>query len=220
METSDVRMVVFDLGGVLIRICRSWAEACALAGVDIHEGWDSAPARDHRHSLTDRYQRGLITSAQYFEGIAGTVPGLYTPDEVERVHFAWTLDEYAGVHSLIDGLHDRGIPTGILSNTNEAHWQRLYAGPHGGAEYTITAKVRHVHASHLLGESKPNEAAFRAFEKHAGISPSQRPGLLFFDDMPENIAGAQAAGWRAVQIDHAGDTAAQMLAALRAHGVD
>ena len=42
--------------------------------------------------------------------------------------------------------------------------------------------------------------------------------LVFFDDLPENVDAARACGWNAVQVDHAGDTAAQVLAGLRAQG--
>jgi FMN phosphatase YigB (HAD superfamily) len=41
---------------------------------------------------------------------------------------------------------------------------------------------------------------------------------VFFDDLAENISAARACGWNAVHIDHTGDTAAQVLAGLRAHG--
>ena len=43
--------------------------------------------------------------------------------------------------------------------------------------------------------------------------------ILFFDDDPANVEAARARGWRAERIDAAGDTAAQLLDALRRHAV-
>ena len=37
-----------------------------------------------------------------------------------------------------------------------------------------------------------------------------RMGVIFFDDLEENIAAARSIGWTAHQIDHTRDTAAQM----------
>ena len=33
--SERVTLVVFDLGGVVVRICRSWEEACRAAGVTL-----------------------------------------------------------------------------------------------------------------------------------------------------------------------------------------
>jgi len=33
VTTSGIRMVCFDLGGVLIKHCRTWREGCAAAGL-------------------------------------------------------------------------------------------------------------------------------------------------------------------------------------------
>ena len=62
---------------------------------------------------------------EFFERLGATAPGLYTTDEVRRVHDAWTLEEYPGAGGLIERLHAAGVGTGVLSNTNHSHWARL-----------------------------------------------------------------------------------------------
>jgi putative hydrolase of the HAD superfamily len=71
------------------------------------------------------------------------------------------------------------------------------------------------HASHLLGLAKPDPAIYRAFEREVGAGAGS---LVLFDDLPENVAAARACGWTAFEVDHAGDTAAQVTAALRGMG--
>jgi putative hydrolase of the HAD superfamily len=66
-----------------------------------------------------------------------------------------------------------------------------------------------------MGLVKPDQRIYRAFEAATETTPSE---IVFFDDLVENIESARACGWNAVHIDHTGDTAAQILAGLRAHG--
>ncbi len=218
MRRATVGMVVFDLGGVLIRICRSWPEACARVGLELHPGWDDPTMREIREQLSHEYHLGMLGTNEFCERLAGTAPGAYSPQEVRRVHDAWLIDEYEGVSTLIDDLHSTGVVTGILSNTNEAHWERLAGRPDRTPEFVAPAKVHHLHASHLLRAAKPSIACFRAFESRCGPELVGKE-VLFFDDLPENIAGAARAGWKGHLVDHRGDTARQMREVLRAEGV-
>jgi HAD superfamily hydrolase (TIGR01509 family) len=199
---------VFDLGGVIVRICRSWPEACEHAGVSVRAGWDDPSLKAARRELNKQHQEGRLDCQAFFEGLAATSPGLYTADEVRRIHDAWTLDEYPGAGALVRRLHEHGVATGVLSNTNHAHWRRLAPPAHLEAtEYPTPRMVRHLHASHLMGLTKPDEAIYREFARRTGFHPAQ---IVFFDDMEENVVAARQAGWKAVQVDHAGDTVAQM----------
>lgn len=228
MSGNDVRIVVFDLGGVVVRICRSWAEGCAAAGLPLRDaelGNEEMKAR--RRALAARHGRGEIACAQYYEEMAATTNGLYSAAETERVHHAWTLDEYPGVYELVERVHGLNIETGVLSNTNHAHWLRLAPARAGGGEvpeYRTPALVKHLHASHIMGLHKPDPAIYRAFAEATGFhgGPGSRGApshIVFFDDLKENVDAANAAGWRAHQVDHTGDTAAQMSGLLRWLGV-
>jgi putative hydrolase of the HAD superfamily len=205
--------VVFDLGGVVVRICRSWKEACARAGLPYHDITATPENIAARKAIVKRHEVGLLSDADYYAQIAGTTGGLYTPEQVRTVHHYWTIGEYLGIDKLVDDLHGAGIATGVLSNTNAHHW-RLLMMP---AEYPTIARMHHVHASHLLKHAKPDAAIFHAFCEVSGHAPHR---VVFFDDLADNVAGAQAAGWDAVQIDHTGDTVSQMRLHLRLRGID
>jgi len=217
---AGVKIVVFDLGGVVVRICRSWAEGCAAAGLEFRAaGLASEEMKARRREVSARHGRGEISCAQYYHEMAATTGGLYTAAEAERIHHAWTREEYPGVYELVERIHEAGVETGVLSNTNHAHWVRLAPERAGGGarpEYRTPAAIRHLHASHLLGLHKPDPGIYRAFERVTGFAGA---GIVFFDDLAENVAAANAAGWRAFQVDHTGDTAAQMAGVLRTAGV-
>jgi len=176
-------------------------------------GFEPEAWHERRGAVVDAYQRGAMNCRDYFQALSETTDGVYTPDEVERIHLAWTREEYPGVQRLIAELNALpGVTTACLSNTNHAHWQRL-SGDDARGEYPAVRSLRHRLASHLMGCLKPDPAIYaRAHdtlsEAHAGVR------VVFFDDLLENVEAARAHGWTSVQVDPDGDTAAQMRAAL------
>lgn len=213
---TPIRCVCFDWGGVLLRICRSWGEGCRAAGLPLRGDHGDKPFANERKGHSELYQLGHLDDAAFFSRVSEAMDGLYTPEEVERVHHAWLLEEYPGVQALIHDLHAAGLATGLLSNTNAAHWRRQFPlQPSGRPRFAAASLLQHRHASHLLNLAKPGPEIYRAFEAHSHHTPRE---ILFFDDLADNIAAAKALGWNAEQIDHTGDTAAQMRAHLRAYG--
>jgi putative hydrolase of the HAD superfamily len=209
-------VVVFDLGGVVVRICRSWQEGTARAGLPFHPEIMDPERLAARKALVRRYETGEIGCEEFFAAVSASMGGRYTPGEVRRVHDLWITGEYVGVGSLIEDLHALGLQTGVLSNTNAHHWRQQTAGEHGPALFPTPQRVKHLHASHLLRLTKPQLAIFRAFEQATGFGPGQ---IVYFDDLAENIAGARGAGWDAHLIDHTQETVPQMRQRLQERGV-
>src|SRR5262245_43929666 len=76
------------------------------------------------------------------------------------------------------------------SNTNELHAR------HYCRQFADT--LRHFEGlvlSHEIGVRKPQAAFFEHCQRRAGSAPEK---CLFIDDMPDNIAGAEACGWRGI----------------------
>lgn len=223
VPSPGIRIVVFDLGGVVVRICRSIQEAGRLIGLDIPDADITPDRRAERKAIHYQYERGRLTCDEFFVAIARTTGGKYTPDQFRAMHEVWITGEYPGVAALIDDLHARRIDTGILSNTNASHWAQMQhtPGPDGrptAPKFPTPTKPRHKHASHLLGLAKPERAIYAEFARLTGYTPSD---ILFFDDLADNIRAAREAGWHAHQIDHEGDTAAQMRSVLgQSFGID
>jgi FMN phosphatase YigB (HAD superfamily) len=64
--------------------------------------------------------------------------------------------------------------------------------------------------------AKPDPAIYRAFERATAHASDE---ILFFDDLPENVAAARALGWRAERVNPHADTIGQMRQSLRKFGV-
>jgi FMN phosphatase YigB (HAD superfamily) len=208
-------MVVFDIGGVLVRIA-PWAEAHAACG---HPPEQLPPLDGFlpRLSLLNHaYDRGEIEPDVYEARVAEAAEGKYLPQEVRRIHAAVCTTEFPGLHAVFDDLEVAGLETGILSNTNVMHWERLSGIHDGGREYPLISRAAHPHASFLLKYSKPDPRIYHAFARATGVSPSE---ILFFDDLGRNVDGARAAGWWAEQVDPEALMAPQLRSRLQAHGV-
>lgn len=214
----DVKCVCFDWGGVILRICRSWEEGCAAAGIAFRGRPETPEAVAARKDIVSRYQLGLIPSEVFYEGLAAAVDRLYTPDEIRRVHDAWLIAEYPGIDDVLARLSGlEHVSTGLLSNTNAAHWARHLPKADGApADFPAIGRLRYRCASHLLRAAKPTRDAFEAFEAAVGVRGDE---ILFFDDLEENVLAARAHGWRVERIEHDGDTASQISDHLRSHEV-
>ncbi len=216
MPSADIQLVVFDWGGVVLRICRSFAEGCAAAGVPFRTAVDTPEIKAARKRHADEHQLGLIDCAEFYRRAAAATNHLYTPDEIRRIHDAWLLAEYPGMDRVIDRLTQTPrLQTALLSNTNHAHWLRHHPkADNSPGDFPTVHKLQHRFASHIMKLAKPDHAIYAAFQKEVGV-PARH--ILFFDDLPDNIAAARAMGWNAEQIDHTGDTAAQITTHLNTY---
>lgn len=196
-------LICFDLGGVVVRHCRTWQEGCAAAGIP----FDPESAPDHprhaaaRHELLLGLTCGRIDSAAFLRAIADLAQGRLDESDARRVHESWITGEYPGVCAVIDELNAAGVRTSCLSNTDASHW--AWMERHSPAFRAI--RIRH--ASHLLGMAKPDR---RIFSRFAELVDTPADDIVLFDDLQPNVDAAQSAGWRAYRIDHGGCTATQL----------
>jgi putative hydrolase of the HAD superfamily len=215
--SNGIRLVCFDWGGVILKHCRAWSEACNAAGLPIREGVDSHDKVLRRREATAAFQRGHMAPDDYYHALAEASDWLYSTAEIKRLHDAWVTEEYPGVADVIHAIHARGRDTALLSNTNEAHWRRHLPGPRGEKpDFPTAGLLRLRFGSHQLGLVKPGIEISRAFEKQTRHEGER---ILFFDDLIDNINAARSIGWNAELIDHTGDTAHQLRTHLANHGV-
>ncbi len=213
MPTVAIKLVCFDLGGVLVQICSHWLEACTIVGVEPPASMAVEAMTKPLWHVSKQHELGEIDDAAFDHQVAA-LTGL-SPTDVANVAEAWLKGPYDGVDGLLDELDAAGLDTACLTNTNARHW-RIMLGRTPGQAVPSLRRIRHRLASHLIGAAKPQAAAFEHVEDAAGVAPQS---ILFFDDAPDNCCGARARGWTARQIDPAGDPVAQIRDQLRCCGV-
>lgn len=211
---DDVRLVCFDLGRVLVRICRDWRHACEVAGLTPPPEEQVARHRARLHDAVCRVEVGAISGRQFCEDVAPAF-GL-RPDDVWAVLSGFTRGPYPGAVELLDELRSLGVATACLSNTNEPHW-RLMSNPASHTFFPFD-RLTHAFASHQVKLRKPDDAIYAHVERATGVPGNS---IVFFDDVQENVDGAKHRGWQACWIDPApDDPLRQVRDFLRSRGID
>lgn len=176
-------VILFDVGGVLLT--NSWdvkerAEAAA------HFQLDEADLQAKHAQLIDRWERGVISMAEYLDAAV-----FYRPRPFSRDEFAaFMLDQSKLLPNGALGTLKELAAAGrylIGSLNNEARELNDYRfKTFALREYFDVALT-----SCYLGLRKPDLAIYRRAIDIVG-GPAER--ILFIDDRPENVAAAQAAG--------------------------
>jgi FMN phosphatase YigB (HAD superfamily) len=213
--TTPPRLVVFDAGGVIVRLAPFWEGVLARAGIVLSVDQASPEFVAANEAAARAHQLGSATTEEFVTEM-GRAAGL-DPAEVEAILAAHLIEQYPGLDEVFDRLERAGVDTALLSNTNAYHWAKMFPPADEDARaFPVIQRIHHRFGSHVLGLMKPDPAIYRAVEERTGVSGD---AVLFFDDLPGNVEGARAHGWRAVLIDPDGDPAAQILAALRQVGI-
>ena len=183
---DHIRVVLFDLGGVLIEFTGPSTLLRWLGGrltpEQVWPLWLRSPVvRD--------FERGFVEPDVFADRL---IADLGLP--VERRQFlddfaAWPRGLYAGAAELIARV-PASYARATLSNTNEVHWPRITD------EMKLGELFDHHFPSHLIGKLKPDSEVFAHVAQTLGCEPS---AILFLDDQPLNVEAARAAGLRAVQ---------------------
>lgn len=199
----------------MVRIHGTWEEATAASGVgrEVPASWSNRKAVTAWQTAHLAHHRGELTSREYFDQVSELSCGHYSPADVERIHHAWLVEEYAGMAQLVARLAEAGQHTACLSNTNDYHWRQMSGEP---AYPTFRALGTRL-ASHELRLLKPEPEIYRAALSVLGCQPHE---VAFFDDLLENVEAARVAGWNAERIDPKGSPPVQIEAALRGWGVN
>jgi len=209
---SSIKIVVFDLGGVMIRLADGWAGACQCAGIPYRPFAITDALQGGFAQLEELISTDAITSQEYGQRAALLLADRYSPAEICFIYQAIIREEFPGMHRLVLAVKRAGMRTACLSNTCCTHWKDL-TNP---ALYPAICALDFHHASHLFRCAKPNPRIYELFERATNYPPKD---ILFFDDRQENVTSACARGWSAIRIHELRSPVEQIYAALAAHGI-
>ena len=207
---SEHGLVVFDLGGVLVRIRRGFESCARAAGIPWERGPLSESESQAFNQLMGRYQAGYLELADFSRDVAALMGDTVTATQIERMHDAILVGPYEGAAGVLERLMGRGVAVAILSNTCGAHWAHL---AHYSSVAVVPEESRFL--SFQLGLIKPDPAIYERVEALSGYGGAD---ILFLDDGFDQVESARRCGWRAEQIEHDRVGMAPVVAALESHG--
>lgn len=202
MANNEIRLICFDLGGVLIRITHNWRDTLLRAGI-------TDPLTVVKPEVVDLY-RGFEIGQIAQDDFVGQLKFLtgWSAQQTHAVLSAVLQDPYPGIDALLDALHNRNVQTACLSNTNAFHWAMMLDP---GPTRLPLDRLHFRFASHLIGAAKPDPTIYQHVEQATGCPPAS---IVFFDDMPANVVSARQRGWQAYPIDPHADPVAQIIELL------
>ncbi len=182
-----LRAVIFDLGRVLVGVDVSRGLLRRLTSAQ-REDADAVMNRLVQERLFSDYCAGRLTPEAFHQAVIAKT-GL----ELEFAEFAalWCdiFHPQPGMAELLAEVA-AARPVGLLSDTDPLHWNYLRQ------TYPWLNLVPRPTLSYEIGAVKPTSEAYLA----ASASVATPPEACFFvDDLPRNVAGAQAVGmtaWR------------------------
>ena len=180
--------VLFDYGGV---ICQPQPEAdvallARAAGCTVQEFSDGYWA----HRLD--YDRGELDCVTFWQKVAAGAGRSFTAAqiaELTRLDIASWLHLRPGTVTLIEDLAAAGYRLALLSNAPAEVAEVMAALP------VVAAHFEHCTFSCYLRAVKPQPEVYQAVLTLLRATPGE---VVFLDDRPENVAGAEALGIRSV----------------------
>lgn len=182
----DIRVVLFDLGGVLVRL-GGLGTLRDLAGL---ESEDEVWHRWLSCEWVRRFERGRCTAEEFAMGVVAEWQLSTTPELFIEQFRRWPEGLYDGAMELVETVRQR-CRVGCLSNSNELHWadQSTRLGLLSVFDVTFL--------SHALDLVKPDR---ELFEHVVSALDVEAESVVFVDDNEVNVASARSVGMTAVRV--------------------
>lgn len=177
-----IQTIIFDFGNVV----GFFDHRRAAGNLARHSSWseDQLLAALFGCNLEDDYESGRISTPELLRRVRALCPFRCTDTELEKA-FAEIFWPNPDVSELVGRLKPR-YRLLLGSNTNDLHYRHFretFAG--------TLAHFEHLVLSFEVGVRKPHAGFFEHCLKHARCPAD---ACLFIDDVPANVAGAQACG--------------------------
>jgi putative hydrolase of the HAD superfamily len=183
----DIRVLLFDVGGVLVQ----------LSGVDAMLEWlGNTITSDElwrlwlRSESVRKFETGQIDAGEFADRVISEFGLAVEPQRFLESFTEWPTGLYPGTLEML-ALIPRSYRRALLSNSNALHWPRVLNGMGLGPAFDSHF------VSHLTGRIKPDSDAFEHVVESLGCLPGQ---VLFFDDNPLNVEAAQRFGMHAIRV--------------------
>jgi len=192
-KTNDIRVLLFDVGGVLVR----------LSGVEAMLEWlghriseDELWRRWLQSVAVRQFETGQIDADEFAIAVTSEFDLPVEPGQFLEAFIRWPTGLYPGTLELL-----ARIPSSyqrvVLSNSNALHWPRVRT------EMKLGAAFDNHFVSHLTGRIKPDAAAFEHVIESLGCSAAS---VLFLDDNLLNVDAAKRLGMQAVRVQGIDET--------------
>jgi glucose-1-phosphatase len=191
-DKPEVDLVLFDLGGVLIRLGSGVDAMKRLAEIETtEEVWQRWLSCQWVRS----FERGTCSPDEFASGLVDDWGLAISPTAFLEEFRGWPEDLYYGARELLE-MTRQTVPVGCLSNTNALHW-----GDHS-AKWALDGYFDHRFLSYELGLVKPDREIFEHVCSQLDLRAER---IVFLDDNAMNVDQASALGFKAHRVRGPGE---------------
>jgi glucose-1-phosphatase len=186
-KPNGIRVVLFDLGGVLVELggvptVLSWMRN-PIAPEELFRSWLTSPA-------VRAFETGRIEPDAFADQLIAEMSFQVGRDELLRELTGWPTGTFPGALELLERI-PRRYTRATLSNTNSLHWPQVMG------RMKLEKAFDHHFASHLTGKIKPDEEAFQHVLEALRCRADE---VLFLDDNQLNVDAASHVGMQAHRV--------------------
>ncbi len=204
-QISEIKAVVFDLGGVVIDLNRQAAidalSEMGVPGVDklLGEYEQNGPFRD--------LETGKLTAGAFYDYLRALAKG-NGKEAPENVALQTAFNAFLvglpveRLHRILE-VRKAGYAAYVLSNTNPVMFNSWIADAFAQDGLRINDYFDGVVTSFQEGMCKPDPALFKRVLTRYNLDPAS---TLMLDDSPANCEAARSVGMQAIQIGATPDT--------------
>lgn len=204
-QISEIKAVVFDLGGVVIDLNRQAAidalSEMGVPGVDklLGEYEQNGPFRD--------LETGKLTAGAFYDYLRALAKG-NSKEAPEDVALQTAFNAFLvglpveRLHRILE-VRKAGYAAYVLSNTNPVMFNSWIADAFAQDGLRINDYFDGVVTSFQEGMCKPDPALFKRVLTRYNLDPAS---TLMLDDSPANCEAARSVGMQAIQIGATPDT--------------
>lgn len=184
MTTNNIKVVLFDLGNVLVRINFD----AFPNGLGLYTEEQRTPFQKPIGALWRLYETGQMTTDEFLEKLHSIFYHRFSKDQLLQVWNNIIVGDNEEIFPLVHkaGQHYR---TAILSNTSPSHWEKVLRTS------VLVQFIPHHFTSFTIGALKPDRTVYNYVISSLQVRPEE---IFFIDDIQENVDGAIAARMRGV----------------------
>lgn len=197
---TDIKNVIFDLGGVMIDLDRDEAVR-RLESIGVANAGDLLGLY-RQDGIFLALETGKSTAADFYDAIREKTPGQTGDREIQEAFNGFLIALPMERLKKLKELREAGYTLYALSNTNPVMFHSWIAREFSKLGGNFRDYFDGIVVSFEEGICKPDRRIFSTILKRYGLLPEE---TLMLDDSADNCHAAGSIGIRYVKIDNAGD---------------
>lgn len=184
---SEIKCVLFDIGGVLVDWHMSWITSEVSKRFEINEDILSDAFSKHLHELDS----GKIQETTFWNKIADDVNSAPLKENTESLwntYFRKNAKPNQDIINLAKTISENSYTMGIISNIEEITHRVV-------DDWNVLEPFEHKFMSYRIGFSKPDS---RIYEHVIQRLPFDPPQMIFIDDKESNVEAAKRSRIKAI----------------------